>query len=622
MQAKSDLWAMALAYAEDGTPVFPCEENGKRPITLNGFKDATTDLEQINKWWSENPNYNLALSPEDAGLFVIDIDPGADPEIYLQLPKTYTVKTPRGGYHYYYEGSGPSSVSKLAKSVDTRGEGGYILVEPSVTSDGVYKLDTAIDYAPAPAWAMEKLAAIDTPVAAAVQEKDLQPNIDRAKKQLKKYVDAGDVSIEGVGGDDRLYRLCCEMLDLGLSPEKAHDLISDIWNDHCEPPWDGQEIFLKLENAQNFMQNEGGAYAVEPAEEVFGDTVKKLFKEEPQKQSRFHWKDESEQDQEADPTWIIKDLISERSTVMLYGVSGSYKSFMALDIALSIAMGKESFGSPVKQGLVFYGALEGRAHLRKARRAWRTLKGVEGAIDNFFLGFAPMVALPEEVQEFGDEITKRCAGRKPTLIIIDTLSKAMAGLNENDAKDASMFIKFCDSLVEHFGCAVVAIHHAGKNAERGARGSSAFFAGFDTVLEVKAHKETKAVAVHVHKHKDAEERERPWTFEGKVVGPSLAFEATDWEAHRLLVGGDNSVKPVNVGKALQELNAFGEDAGVTTAVLATQLTPSRESQSIEDRSVAISRTGKVLLSGAKSFLEGYCIKKGKEYVWHLPAAKT
>lgn len=622
MQEKSDLWARAIAYAESGIPVFPCEENGKRPITANGFKDATTDLDQINKWWSENQNYNLALSPEDAGFFVVDIDPGADPAFYSKLPETYIVKTPRGGYHFYFDGSGPTTVSKLAKNVDTRGEGGYVLVEPSTVGGNFYIVEDNVPYAEIPEWITEKLAAIDTPVAAAVEEKDLGVNLLRARKVLEKYVADDNVSVEGVGGDDRLYRLCCEMLDLGLSAGSASVLIDEIWNPHCQPPWDIADIELKLHNAEQFMQNEGGAYAVEPAQEVFGDTIKKLFKEEPQKQSRFHFKDEDELDEEPDPTWIIKDLISERSTVMLYGRSGSYKSFLALDIALSVATGTPAFGSEAKKGLVFYSLLEGKAHLKKGRRAWRTLRGIEGKIDNFYVGRAPMIASQEEIQEFGDEIKKRCNGKSPLVIIIDTLSKSMAGLNENDAADANRFVTFCDSLVEIFGCTVVAVHHSSDKTEgRGARGSSAFFAGFDTVLEVKAHKETRAVAVHVHKHKDAEEREKPWTFEGKVVGPSLAFEATDYEAHKLLTGEAKTIIPVNVGKALQQLNAFGEDAGVTTAVLATELTPTRENESIENRSDAINRTSRVLQTGAKTVLEAYATKKGKEYIWNLPAAK-
>ena len=615
----SELHAMAKMYAEAGIPVFPCEENGKRPVTENGFHDATTDIEQINKWWGKNANYNLAFSPAEAGLFVIDIDTGADLSILTVLPRTYTVRTPRGGLHLYFEGVGKTTASKLAQHIDTRSKGGYVLVPPSVVQGKLYVLEQDNVYSPLPEWVVEKIAAPDIAVGAATEEKDLPTNIDRARKRLEYYITNSDTAIEGEGGDDRTYRLCCEMLDLGLSSHTAKDLIEEIWNPQCQPPWSSEELDIKLENASSFMQNEGGAYAVEPPQEVFGETIKNLFPKEAEKLSRFHFKDETEMDSEADPKWIIKDLISERSTVMMYGASGSYKSFLALDICLSVATGRATFGSEVDSGLVFYGALEGRAHLKKARRAWRILKGVESKIDNFFVGFAPMIAVEGEMQEFGDEIKKRCGGRIPKLIVIDTLSKSMAGMNENDAADAGKFIRFCDSLVEHFGCSVIAIHHNGKEENRGARGSSAFLAGFDTVLEVKAYKQTKAVSVYVRKHKDAEEREAPFTFEGRITGPSLTFEATTPEQHRLLTGEAKALTPKTVGAALKELKAFGENAGVSTAVLATEMTPTRENESVEARAEAIARTGRALASAAKEMLEAYCVKQGRGLLWHLPA---
>ena len=139
------------------------------------------------------------------------------------------------------------------------------------------------------------------------------------------------------------------------------------------------------------------------------------------------------------------------------------------------------------------------------------------------------------------------------------------------------------------------------------------------MLEVKAHKNTKAVAVHVRKHKDAEERELPWTFEGRVTGPSLTFEATTLEQHRLLVGDAKTLTPKAVGGALKELKAFGEPAGVSTAVLATQLTPAKETESVEDRAAAIARTGRALAAETRGALEAYCIKRGKDWIWHLPA---
>jgi hypothetical protein len=635
VQAISILHQAARAYAEAGIPVFPCEVGGKRPVTVNGFKDATTDLNQIDIWWSE-ADYNLAFSPGDANIFVVDIDPGADLSLLEKFPLTYTARTPRGGYHLYFEGSGRTSASKLAPYVDTRGIGGYVLVAPSAVDgkylrknpsdpyeDGVlypYQVQKPFTYAELPQWIPEALSVADTHVAASVEDMDLPENIERAKKRLQQLVAADDVAIEGCGGDDRTYRLCCEMLDLGLSVPTAQELIEDIWNPKCLPPWDSYEIEQKLINASHYQQNEAGAYAVGTSEQAFGGAVAALMAENKLevKRSRFHFKDEAEVDEEPDPTWLVKELISERSTVMMFGPSGSYKSFIALLISLGIAAGTKTFGGETKKGLVFYGALEGKAHLKKARRAWKILHGVD-SVENFFVGNAPMIGVPGEMQEFGDEIAKRCAGRKPTLIVIDTLSKAMAGLNENDAADAGKFIQFCDSLVEHFGCTVLAIHHTGKDGERGARGSSAFFAGFDTVLEVKAHKATKAVSVYVRKHKDAEEREIPWTFEGRLTGPSLTFSETTLEQHRLLVGETKDITPKSVGAALRDLNAFGDEAGVTTAVLATQLTEAREDESVEDRSAAIARTGRALSAASHKSLEAYAVKRGKATVWCLPA---
>ena len=189
----------------------------------------------------------------------------------------------------------------------------------------------------------------------------------------------------------------------------------------------------------------------------------------------------------------------------------------------------------------------------------------------------------------------------------------MGGLNENDAADAGKFIQFCDSLVEAFACTVLAIHHTGKETDRGARGSSAFLAGFDTVLEVKAHKATKAVSVFVRKHKDAEEREHPWTFEGRLTGPL--------EQHKLLVGETKDITPKSVGAALRDLNAFGEEAGVTTSVLATQLTEAREDEGVEDRAQSIARTGRALSAASHKSLEAYAVKRGKATLWCLPAPK-
>src|SRR5579859_1218511 len=92
-------------YALQEIPVFPCRVNGKKPATAHGFKDATTDLRQIDAWWSE-ADYNLALEPERAGWCVVDLDVKDNgPANWVALPgdkpPTYTVATSSGGKHLY-----------------------------------------------------------------------------------------------------------------------------------------------------------------------------------------------------------------------------------------------------------------------------------------------------------------------------------------------------------------------------------------------------------------------------------------------------------------------------------------------------------------------------------------
>lgn len=630
---KSPRHAAALKYAAEGIPIFPCVPDGKAPATPNGFHDASTDPAIIDAWWAE-ADYNVALSPADAGWGVVDIDgpEGEDAWTALEaihdIPSTFTVQTPRGGRHLYFDGELPTSAwsptSKkgrwLGVHIDTRGVGSYVLVPPSTVNGKPYTTLNADDLAMVPDWMQEKLRRRDHIAEAPDVNLDLPGNVERARVLLETYVKNEDVAIEGRGGDARTYRLACEVINLGLSPETAHELITEIWNPHCLPPWDAGELGVKIENASRYAQNEAGAWAVSPAAEVFaGGALDQLLRDskQPATRSRFHAENEAEQEEGEDPKWLIKDLIQENSTVLLVGPSGSFKSFVALDVALSVSTGTETFGTSPLKGSTFYAAAEGRTNLKRPRRrAWKIGRGVEKA-DDFYVMPAPMLALPEDVQAFGDEIRRRCGGKNPRIIVLDTLAKVMAGLNENDASDAGKFIRLCDSLVEAFpGVAVIAIHHTGKDEGRGARGSSAFFAGFDTVLEVKRHK-PKAVEVWVRKHKDAEEREAPWTFEARTIGPSLVLFPTTEAEHRAMVATDE-LDGKKVGAALKALGARGRDRAVVTNVLAAQLMPAREGDSVEAREALHKKTAQTLNKLARSRFEAYHEVDGRDRIWFLP----
>ena len=158
----------ALAYARRGVPVLPCEPGGKRPLTYNGFWDASADPRHVAAWWDRWPDANLGVpTGERSGLLVLDIDPGAGgPESLAALerahgafPKTAKTRTGGGGVHIFFVYPATqevrNSAGKLGPGLDVRGEGGYVIVPPSRTR-GVYEW---LDRTPLaqPSWLLECL---------------------------------------------------------------------------------------------------------------------------------------------------------------------------------------------------------------------------------------------------------------------------------------------------------------------------------------------------------------------------------------------------------------------------------------------------------------------------------
>jgi len=159
----------ALGYAELGYPVFPCVPGGKRPLTKHGFKDATTDPEQIRTWWTQNPDANVAMPT--AGMLVVDIDGADNPwpsdqEQVNDLGQCPVSLTAGGGHHHIFrqpEGaSWKNTASKIASKVDTRGNGGYIVLPPSIVDGKPYRWATDFearlaDLPEPPGWLVELL---------------------------------------------------------------------------------------------------------------------------------------------------------------------------------------------------------------------------------------------------------------------------------------------------------------------------------------------------------------------------------------------------------------------------------------------------------------------------------
>jgi len=180
--------------------------------------------------------------------------------------------------------------------------------------------------------------------------------------------------------------------------------------------------------------------------------------------------------------WQVRHLFEMESLVQIFGPTGGSKTFAVLSLAIAIALGRDWFGSPVKQGVVVYVAGEGRNGV---------LRRVQAVIEHDNINDEEPLPLHVsegstailESQAFA-ELLEECDAVKERegsvdLLILDTLHRNFGVGDENSAKDFSAFIERCDEIKNRYGCTVLWVHHVGHEASGRARGSSSIRAGLD-----------------------------------------------------------------------------------------------------------------------------------------------
>lgn len=183
--------------------------------------------------------------------------------------------------------------------------------------------------------------------------------------------------------------------------------------------------------------------------------------------------------------WIIKGVLPRAEVGILYGQSGSGKTFFVLDMAACVARGEPWRGRKVSSCRVVYVAAEAREGIKKRMDAYDQHISSEGVRPDI-IASAPNL-LSTDTQHLIKAIGS--AG----LIVLDTMAASHSG-DENSAKDMGLFLAACKDISVATGAMVLAVHHTGKEESKGMRGSSALFAGADFVMEVfKNEKEHGAV---------------------------------------------------------------------------------------------------------------------------------
>lgn len=183
------------------------------------------------------------------------------------------------------------------------------------------------------------------------------------------------------------------------------------------------------------------------------------------------------------PEFLIGNHLEVGTVGMLVGAYGTGKSFLALDWAASVAAGHCWYENAVEAGSVLYVAAEGGPGMGRRVRAWEHAYGTLPPARLSFLRRPVPIAYPEG-REYIKEISAKISA---SLIVVDTLARSIPGLNENDAIDMGRVIDACYELRDASpgGRAVILlVHHHGKDATRGARGSSRLTNDIDFCFEI------------------------------------------------------------------------------------------------------------------------------------------
>lgn len=284
----------ALAYGKAGLFVFPILDGTKdQPLIKQWGIRASKDAAQITEWWTRWPQANIGLACMPSGIGVIDSDMKSDDsgENTLSdleliegkvLTPTRMQRTPSGGVHRLYRGKLATTVRRLGPFLDTRGigsgNGGYVLLPPSRTAAGKYEWTSREKMAPLDEWVIEACgSSVDNGPAPQepIVEQDTPDIVARARDYL---TNDAPVSKQGAGGDDLLVkRVAPTLKDMGVSEELAGELLTELWNPRCDPPWqlggpDKDNLYAKVHNGYVYcVQNPPGintpqaAFADDPA---------------------------------------------------------------------------------------------------------------------------------------------------------------------------------------------------------------------------------------------------------------------------------------------------------------------------------------------------------------------
>ena len=468
MTAPSTIDALraALLYANLQYAVFPCAPGRKTPMTGHGLLDATTDSERITRWWTRHPRANVAIRTD--GLVVVDVDGDRntwlhnEPERLSQLDSASLALTPRGGRHYFFRQpdgrSWRNTAGRLADHVDTRADGGYVLVAPSIVDSKGYRWEEGRELAvprsllpEPPPWLIDSLDAL-TRVAEAGTEL-------AAPNHAAALTSAG-YSIRQGQRNDTLTHLAGSMRRVGMSQAEIAAGLHQVNADRCAPPLDSGEVDRIAASVARYEPDQGARALAEGHSQPLVDApatpplvIVRLSDVEPQIQP-----------------YLWRGRIPSASSTLIGGKQGCTKNLFAYDVIARVTTGSAWPDEPrglrrEPQQVIL---LEAEEHLESSIVPRIVAAGADPSRVHFVKG-APtqnpdrtrLISIQSDAERI-ESLVRRLGD--VGLVVVSPVTSYLGTVEQNSNEQVrNEIIHPLKTLAETVGCAVVILKHPNKD---------------------------------------------------------------------------------------------------------------------------------------------------------------
>jgi len=514
-----------------GVPIFPCGDN-KRPCIAEGrgLYDASTNKEEVLRLFElagANAKYVGARMGADSKLFAVDFDTykGDTPVQYKQmleqqkqLPDTMINQTRSGGQHYIYRlpDNGRSPTCVPTSGVEVKGDGGYIIVPPSPG----YATSGEIAQAPLPLVRRFRSAQEARRTASNTALEQMVLNGDDFHDPITTLVARKNAKEED---PIEIHKYVLNLLDASLASNPEHDR-HDRWEGLRRDK--SKELTRILSsgsskfNAKVKSDASGMSVSVDAAGSLFGVGASVFGVGVP---SEVHVTEKEKSadygsalpysnayvataaEEMEDKGFLLYPVIANQDVIVLSAAPKEGKTLVTLTLSLHIASGLglgadviplNAQGEQAKSTVIYF-AMESQGAIRKRIIGWvksqqeKGLLSEDEVIHLIVVETGFNLAKPESRQDFVDKLVEAEAylvsvgWPSISLVVIDTLTKAMPGEKQNDVESTSNVFETTSMLREvGMETSILFVHHHNKEGS-GPRGSSNIMAEPDTLLEVR-----------------------------------------------------------------------------------------------------------------------------------------